>query len=116
MEYTNSQLEAMRSIRAKSERFISESRSLTPRGGSVAIGGAYFDPFVKGESLAAFLRGLHAGSTAQQAAEIAKAFARESVKIFNTDREYQTRRSEIIADAVIDDAMRSYLSATEQCT
>ena len=108
-------LAAMRTIRAKADHHDEQARKLSPPGGQIAIGGAHFDEFLLGDSLAAFLRGLNRGMTPEAAETYAKTEARYAIRKWNEKRggDYQTHRADIAADTAIETARRQIEEAAK---
>lgn len=101
MEITEPVLTAMRDIRDKSDYYLRLAQRLQAPYGAIPAGNEHNLAFVRGESLAVFLRELQRG-TVEQATEKAKAFARESFAIGNRQRpDADIRHWEGSADSII---------------
>jgi len=78
---------AMREIDTRAQRYYQNSTNMTRGTGmSIPVGAAGFDEFIRGDSLAAYLRGLRRGLAPTEAIESAKVAAREVVKSHNAKR------------------------------
>ena len=76
----------MRSIRANIDRLYNEGRNLSPTGGHIPMGAAFFDPFLRADSLSVFLRAINAGDNPFDATEKAEISAREMIATHNAKR------------------------------
>jgi hypothetical protein len=115
MELTEPVLAAMRVIRGKSDAYLATAHRLQAPYGAIPAGNEHHRAFVRGESLAVFLRELQRGTVAE-AVQVAKAFARESIAIGNAKRgkDYQTYIADMAADADIDYAAQCIRNATSK--
>lgn len=98
----------MREIDADAQRYLQRGRDLSPQAGAIAVGGAHFDEFVRGEALGAFLRALRKGADPSAAVDVAKVYARECVATWNRQRgrDYVVHRWEGATDLLIERAGR----------
>jgi len=106
---------AMREIDSRSQRYYQNSANMTRGTGmSIPVGAAGFDEFVRGDSLASYLRGLRKGLSPTEAIESAKIAARELVKSHNAKRAKDVcwQRADMTADSTIEYAHRQIVDAT----
>jgi len=95
----------MRDIDGRAQRYYQNSANMTRGSGmSIPIGAAGFDEFIRGDSLATYLRGLRKGLAPTEAIESAKVSAREVVKSHNTKRAKDVcwQRADMTADSTIE--------------
>lgn len=105
----------MRDIDARAQRYYQNSANMTRGSGmSIPVGAAGFDEFIRGDSLAAYLRGLRKGLCPTEAFESAKANARDVVKSHNAKRAKDIcwQRADMTADSTIEYAHRQVVDAT----
>lgn len=109
---------AMRAVREKADWHLEKHRSLQPKAGEVEAGGGSFDEFVQGEALSSYLGALNKGQSPDEALATAKADAADMVQKWNAQRggDYQTKRWEGTADAMLDQAHRQVLGAEKRAT
>lgn len=106
---------AMREIDTRAQRYFKNSADMTRGSGmSIPVGAAGFDEFIRGDSLASYLRGLRKGLSPTEAIEAAKANAREVVKSHNAKRAKDIcwQRADMTADSTIEYAHRQMVDAT----
>ena len=104
----------MRRLGNMSDHYAQEARRLSPRGGTISVGAADFDAFIKGEAIQEFLRHVRRGVEPTEAADKAKKYVRESVAKHNSKRKDSTwQRWEGTGDTMIEDAMRALLNAAK---
>lgn len=98
----------MQKVGEQSNRAWEESKNLSPRGGTIPVGGAHVDPMIKATAIDGYLRILRNGGTPEEGLEQGKADAREAVAKWNASRkgEYQVHRSEATADASLEHIAR----------
>jgi len=104
----------MREIDTRSQRYYQNSANMTRGSGmSIPVGAAGFDEFIRGDSLAAYLRGLRKGLCPTEAIESAKVNAREVVKSHNARRAKDIcwQRADMTADSTIEYAHRQIVDA-----
>lgn len=99
---------AMRGIGERSEQVFIAMRKLGAPAGTIPVGAAAFDEFLKGEGPAVFLRALRNGATPSEAEGKAKEWAREAIHTHNAKRPTQIDwgRDEISGDGPIEWALR----------
>ena len=84
----------MRSLRQKSDSYLTSANQLQPKYGEIAAGGVHIDAFARGEALAVFLRCLSTGDTPQVALEKANTEAELIFDNWNKSRkDYQVHRN-----------------------
>ncbi len=107
-EENDAVLASMRKLRSEADANLEESNKVAPKHGETAVGSAAFDPFLKSEATADFLRGLSRGQTPAEAAEYAKAEARKTIANHNAKRpkDVNWARWEGSADSHIDTITR----------
>lgn len=103
----------MRKIDKKADFHFTQERNLTPRGGAVAVGGAHFDEFLRGNAIRVFNRVIGKGQTPDQAREMAQRDSADAVKKWNRSRgkDFQVHRSTGSVDPLIDTIWRQVLRA-----
>lgn len=108
MSLTPAMFPVMRGIGAKAQRHMDKHRSLMPRHGEIAVGGAHMDDFFLGNALEVFLRELRKDGNVGRAESVAKAEARESILKWNKHRggDHVVHRWDGAADSAIEEAAR----------
>lgn len=99
---------AMREIDARAQQADKNERALRAPQGSIPVGSAGFDEFIRAEGPNEFLRGLRKGLTPEQAEAAAKVYAREAVAKHNAarkDRDWQ--RADMTGDSAIERARQN---------
>src|SRR5262249_28183551 len=93
----------MRKIRSESDAALAKARELAPPYGTIAAGAAYFDEWLRGETLAYFLGQLGKCDTLISAHEVAQRFAAHAVTIHNAKRPRDVGwlRDEAMADPAL---------------
>ena len=71
-----------------------EHRRLRPNGSEIAVGGAHMDSFFRMCFIEGVQEGVRKGYDPKKSIQTGKDRSREAVKIWNSRREYQVRRSE----------------------
>lgn len=106
---TEKMLSGMRTVRGRSDAFLSESQRLSPKNGAIAVGMGHNEAFIKGEALAVFLRELSRGETPSAALEKARSEGRVMVALANSrrPREYQVHLPATLANGVLDFAYQT---------
>lgn len=114
MEKWSSVLVAMRVVRAESDGRLAAARRLIAPHGTIAVGGADFDEFVRGEALATLLGALSDGYYPSLAAVAAKMFARDAVRLHNAKRprDVNWQRYDGTADLLIEHAIAAIVRAS----
>lgn len=112
-------LEAMRTIRAKSDRHLKLSQQLSPKYGYTPLGHEHYREFLHGECLAEFLRAIGWGSNPDQAEAEAKQWVSDSVWMWNKNPRcawvngpWEVEVWEHCEDAMIEWAKRLVLDAS----
>ncbi len=100
--------EAMRKLQGEVDKYHEDARKSEGPSGTIAVGSAAFDPFLRADSIATVLREVNRGKTPEEAGEIAKADARKAIEKHNAKRpkDINWARWEGSADATIDVAVR----------
>src|SRR5260370_102532 len=105
---------SMRDIDTRAQRFYQSSSKMTRGSGmSLPVGAAGVDEFVRGDSLASYLRGLRKGLSPTEALDSAKVTARELVKSHNSKRAKDIcwQRADMTADSTIEYAHRQIVDS-----
>lgn len=99
---------AMRAIGNRTEDASKHERVLRPPHGTVGVGAADFDEFIKAEGPMVFLRGLRTGARPEDAETEAKDWAREAISAHNQKRpkDINWARADITGDGPIERARR----------
>lgn len=106
-------LEAMRTIRKRSNSCLATCYSLSPRGGQVAAGSEHTRAFQQGESLAAFLRVLGKEQGVDAAVASGKAEGNLIAEKWNSQRrkDFTLHIWDGAADSIVEWAWRLVLDA-----
>ncbi len=86
----------MRSLGDEALKLRDQYRRLAPPYGTVAVGAAHFDMWIKGYALDEYVSALRAGLGPQAALERAHAYRRDAIEIHNGKRsDYTWKRADV---------------------